>query len=130
MTMCSASRVLSPTATALGPTKRAWPRKTSPRLPATPAMRSGTSATIACSRSIKRAQFSLGAPTSMPWTPAISISCKACAAATRTFLGVQPRFGQVPPKSHSSTKAIVLPASAASEETPKPALPPPMITMS
>src|SRR5690349_8272490 len=62
--------------------------------------------------------------------PARSISCRACPAATRIFFGVQPRFGQVPPKSRDSIIATDRPARRAGPVTPIPALPPPKITTS
>jgi hypothetical protein len=82
------------------------------------------------SRSISADQSSLGFDTLMPWTRACSISCKAWPAATSTFFGVQPRFGQVPPRSRSSTIATFSPAFRVGTVTPKPALPPPRISTS
>src|SRR6266849_4321302 len=59
-----------------------------------------------------------------------SISCSAWPAATRTFFGVQPRFGQVPPRSCDSIIATDIPARLTGPVTPMPALPPPRITTS
>src|SRR6266516_4533561 len=59
-----------------------------------------------------------------------SISCSAWPAATRTFFGVQPRFGQVPPRSCDSIIATDIPARLAGPVTPMPALPPPRMTTS
>src|SRR6266849_540903 len=59
-----------------------------------------------------------------------SISCSAWPAATRTFFGVQPRFGQVPPRSSDSIIATDIPARLTGPVTPMPALPPPRITTS
>src|SRR5258706_5699366 len=59
-----------------------------------------------------------------------SISGSAWPAATRTFFGVQPRFGQVPPRSCDSIIAIDIPARLTGPVTPMPALPPPRITTS
>ena len=85
---------------------------------------------ISFSRSISAAQSSLGLPTLMRWTWAWPISCRACAAATSTFFGVQPRLGQVPPRSRSSIMATFKPAFRVGTVTPNAALPPPMITTS
>src|SRR4029079_9921949 len=46
------------------------------------------------------------------------------------FFGVQPRFGQVPPRSRSSTIATIIPAFRVGTVTLKPALPPPRISTS
>src|SRR6267154_468235 len=59
-----------------------------------------------------------------------SISCSAWPAATRTFFGVQPRFGQMPPRSCDSIIATDIPARLTGPVTPMPALPPPRITTS
>src|SRR4051794_14574585 len=59
-----------------------------------------------------------------------SISCRAWPAATSTFFGVQPRFGQVPPRSCDSIIATDMPARRTGPVTPMPALPPPRITTS
>src|SRR5437667_4075839 len=59
-----------------------------------------------------------------------SISCKAWPAATRTFFGVQPRFGHVPPRMSASIMATDMPARRTGPVTPIPALPPPRITTS
>src|SRR6266478_4417362 len=59
-----------------------------------------------------------------------SISCSAWPAATRTFFGVQPRFGQVPPRSCDSIMATDIPARLTGPVTPMPALPPPRTTTS
>src|SRR3989442_10185720 len=59
-----------------------------------------------------------------------SISCSAWPAATNTFFGVQPRFGQVPPRSCDSIIATDIPARLTGPVTPMPALPPPRITTS
>src|SRR5690242_999136 len=82
------------------------------------------------SRSIKAAQSSLGLPTAILWMPARPISCRAWPAATRTFFGVQPRFGQVPPRSRASIMATDMPARRTGPVTAIPALPPPRITTS
>src|SRR5260370_19984756 len=58
------------------------------------------------------------------------ISCSGWPAATRTFFGVQPRFGQVPPRSCDSIIATDIPARLTGPVTPMPALPPPRITTS
>src|SRR6266851_4287378 len=62
--------------------------------------------------------------------PARSISCSAWPAATNIFFGVQPRFGQVPPRSLASITATDIPARRTGPVTPIPALPPPRITTS
>src|SRR6266849_7778174 len=62
--------------------------------------------------------------------PARSISCSAWPAATNIFFGVQPRFGQVPPRSLASIIATDIPARRTGPVTPIPALPPPRITTS
>ncbi len=62
--------------------------------------------------------------------PARSISCSAWPAATNIFFGVQPRFGQVPPRSLASISATDIPARRTGPVTPTPALPPPRITTS
>src|SRR5258705_5070086 len=59
-----------------------------------------------------------------------SISCRAWPAATRTFFGVQPRFGQVPPRSCDSIIATDMPARRTGPVTPMPAVPTPNITTS
>src|SRR6516165_3855104 len=58
------------------------------------------------------------------------MSWSACAAATSTFFGVQPRLGHVPPRSRASILATDSPARRTGPVTPMPALPPPMITTS
>src|SRR5882724_6835619 len=62
--------------------------------------------------------------------PARSISCSAWPAATSTFFGVQPRFGQVPPSRSASIIATDMPARLTGPVTPMPALPPPRMTTS
>src|SRR6185295_12692641 len=59
-----------------------------------------------------------------------SISCSAWPAATSTFFGVQPRFGQVPPRRSASIIATDIPARRTGPVTPMPALPPPRMTTS
>src|ERR1043166_7931802 len=59
-----------------------------------------------------------------------SISCSAWPAATSTFFGVQPRFGQVPPSRSASIIATDIPARRTGPVTPMPALPPPRMTTS
>src|SRR3954470_2175067 len=59
-----------------------------------------------------------------------SISCSAWPAATSTFFGVQPRFGQVPPSRSASIIATDMPARRTGPVTPMPALPPPRMTTS
>src|SRR5262249_1429442 len=54
----------------------------------------------------------------------------ACRAGPNAFLGVQPRLGQVPPRSRDSIIATDRPARRTGPVTPMPALPPPMITTS
>jgi hypothetical protein len=76
---------------------------------------------ICFSRSMSTAQSSLGSLTAMPWTCARSISCSVWPAATSIFFGVQPRFGQVPPKSRDSTIATDRPAARVATVTPMPA---------
>ena len=80
---------------------------------------------IACSRSISAAQSRLGLPTWMWCALSRSISSSACAAATSTFFGMQPRLGQVPPSRSGSIIATVCLASRVATVTPIPALPPP-----
>src|SRR5437867_11082931 len=58
------------------------------------------------------------------------MSCSIWPAATRTFLGVQPRFGQVPPRSSGSLIATESPARRTGPVTPIPAVPPPRMTTS
>jgi hypothetical protein len=85
---------------------------------------------ISFSRSISAGQSRLGVPTLMQWKCAWPISWSAWAAATRTFFGVQPRFGQVPPRSRVSTMTTLSPAARVGTVTPKAPLPPPMIRTS
>src|SRR5258708_37773834 len=62
--------------------------------------------------------------------PPRSISGSAWPAATNIFFGVQPRFGQVPPRSLASIIATDISARRTGPVTPMPALPPPRITTS
>jgi hypothetical protein len=82
------------------------------------------------SRAIRAGQSSFGSETEMQCEFARSISCSAWPAATSTFFGVQPRFGQVPPRSRSSTRATDIPAARVGPVTAMPALPPPSTTTS
>src|SRR3954465_10647558 len=59
-----------------------------------------------------------------------SISCSVWPAATSTFFGVQPRFGQVPPSRSAWIIATDMPARRTGPVTPMPALPPPRMTTS
>src|SRR5215813_14189686 len=90
----------------------------------------GISLIMSFSRSISAAQSSFGLPTAMWCTEARSISCSAWPAATNIFFGVQPRFGQVPPRSRASIMATDIPARRTGPVTPMPALPPPRMTTS
>src|SRR5712691_6753274 len=131
MTMWPASILRSPTATAFGPTKLAWPRITStPRLAMRRPSAPGMWLIICFSRSISADQSKVGLPTVIPWTFARSISCSAWPAATSTFFGVQPRLGQVPPRRSDSIIATDRPAARVGTVTPIPALPPPRMSTS
>ena len=131
MTMCLASMVRSPTVTVFGPANAARSRSTStPRSAMARASRSGMFSIIFFSRAISAGQSSVGLPTEMQCVPARSISSSAWVAATSTFFGVQPRLGQVPPSSRGSTTATDMPAARVATVTPRPALPPPIISTS
>ncbi len=106
MTMVFASKVLPAASTVLGPKNFAGARiRSTPRSLSVSSSESGMPSIISFSRSMSAAQSSEGLPTLMQWTWACPISCRACAAATSTFFGVQPRLGQVPPRSRSSIRA-------------------------
>ena len=131
MTMCLASMARSSTANRFGPRNLTWPRSTSTPLSSIVSARdSGIPLISSFSRSISAGQPRLGLLTVMQWTCACSISCSACAAATSTFFGVQPRLGQVPPRSRSSTSPTFSPAARVGTVTLMPAFPPPMIRTS
>jgi hypothetical protein len=101
-----------------------------PRRAIEPARLSGMPAIICFSRAISAAQSIDAAPTVMPWWCAREISSIECAAATSTFFGMQPRLGQVPPRSRISIIATDSPASRVATVAPIAALPPPRMTTS
>ena len=110
-TMCFASRTSLPAATAFSAMKRPLVRTISaPIFRSEPARRSGRGRMISALRSIIAAQSSRARPTLMWCAPACAISCSVCAAATRTFFGVQPRLEQVPPNVPGSSTATESPA--------------------
>ena len=76
-----------------------------------PSIRSGTGAVNVRLRAIRAGQSIVGAPTSpRPASPRERLT--ASAAASRTFLGSQPRWEQVPPKGRRSTTATLKPSCA------------------